>query len=196
LAYLWKLGFGFEKEFSPVSAVQETELSIITKQLEMKINTVPTSSMGRLFDAVSSLIGVCQHAGYEGQAAIELENAIDDCENGLYEIPLSEDTIFLKPLFDQIVRDLHQRIPKEVISTRFHNGIIRLILDICQLIRTETGLTEIALSGGVWQNMYLFTHTVPQLSSAGFNVLVHHRVPANDGGISLGQLAVCNTQIR
>ena len=195
LAYLWKFGIEPVKELEPVSAMRVSDLSILTQQLVNNINTIPTSSMGRLFDAVSSLIGVCQHASYEGQAAIDLENAIAPQENGFYEFPLVKDIVCLKPLFTEIIHELQMGVQKEKIAARFHNGIIMVLLAACQLIRSETGITDIALSGGVWQNMYLLTHAVQVLSGAGFNVMVHHQVPANDGGISLGQLAVCEVQL-
>ncbi|MCE5208874.1 MAG: carbamoyltransferase HypF [Chloroflexi bacterium] len=195
LAYLWKFGIEPAKELAPVSTMRASDLSILTQQLVNNINTIPTSSMGRLFDAVSSLIGVCQHASYEGQAAIDLENAIDPQENGFYAFPLVKDIVCLKPLFSEIIQELQMGVQKEKIAARFHNGIIRVLLAACQLIRSETGITDIALSGGVWQNMYLLTHAVQTLSGAGFNVMVHHQVPTNDGGISLGQLAVCEAQL-
>jgi hydrogenase maturation protein HypF len=195
LAYLWKCGLDLSADLPPAAALPADELNTLLHQLERKINTVPTSSMGRLFDAVSSLMGICHHASYEGQAAVDLENAADPQENGYYEFPIEKDVLLIKPALAAIIADLRKDVPKAVISARFHNGIIRMILNVCRQIRAESGLSDVALSGGVWQNMFLFTHALPALKDAGFNALIHRQVPANDGGISLGQLAVCAAQL-
>ncbi len=190
LAYLWKAGIEWSDDLAPVSALPLVGRHLLHQQLEKNLNTISTSSMGRLFDAVSSLIGVCQHAGYEGQAAIDLENTADEQETGCYDFPLNGDEIIISTVLQAILADLRHGVPTGILSARFHNGLVEMIVNTARAIRRETGLHEIALSGGVWQNMYLFTRAVPKLESAGFSVLVHRQVPTNDGGISLGQVAV------
>ncbi len=160
--------------------------------LTQKINTPLTTSMGRLFDAVSALIGVRETATYEGQAAVELETACDPQERSSYEIPFTGQEILLKPLFNQIVSDLYARVPLPTISARFHNALAMTVLQICRQIRSETSLRMVAFSGGVWQNKTLLLKTIRLLRQEDFELLLHHQVPANDGGISLGQIMIAN----
>jgi hydrogenase maturation protein HypF len=148
--------------------------------------------MGRLFDAVSALIGVRQTASYEGQAAIELENICEPEESSFYEIPFSQNEILIQPILEQIVNDLYQRVSVSIISSRFHNGLARGTTEICKQIRTETSISTVAFSGGVWQNRTLLSKTLALIRQAGFTPLIHRQVPTNDGGISLGQVMIAN----
>jgi len=146
--------------------------------------------MGRLFDAVSALIGIRQVATYEGQAAIELEAAVDPYETGCYEFSFSEGVITIHQLIEGIIRDWRSGRSNALISAKFHNTIARIALEICQSLRVKEGITTVALSGGVWQNRTLFARTVYNLEANGFLVLRHHQVPVNDGSIALGQAMV------
>ncbi|MEM5776378.1 MAG: hypothetical protein AAGU05_15350, partial [Anaerolineaceae bacterium] len=150
LAYLWKAGLDVSANLPPVLSLPPAERQILLHQLEQNINTMPTSSVGRLFDAVSSLIGVCHNAGYEGQAAIELENIADAAETGCYDFPTQENEILLAPVLRAVVEDVKNNLPAGVISARFHNGITEMILRVCDQIRQESDINTVALSGGVW----------------------------------------------
>jgi hydrogenase maturation protein HypF len=151
--------------------------------------------MGRLFDAVAALIGVCQEVNYEAQAAIELENVRDPQVTGNYPFTLVEDVIDFAPLLQAIVDDLHAGVQPAVISAKFHHSVVKMLLAGCDSIRRETGSSVVALSGGVWQNMALLNESVPALEAAGFTVLTHRQVPPNDGCIALGQAFIANQQL-
>ena len=190
LAHLWRSGLDWDPEIPAVSAMCAEDRTTLRIQLEKKINTPMTSSMGRLFDAVSSILGVRHHATYEGQAAIELEGLCDPLENGSYEFDLQADVFDPAPLLEKLLQDWREGIPLPIIAARFHNSIVELNLKICQTIRSSTGIKTIALSGGVWQNRYLLERTINGLEKSGFDVLWHQKVPANDGGIALGQASI------
>ncbi|URM94118.1 carbamoyltransferase HypF [Actinomadura madurae] len=163
------------------------------------INAPLTSSMGRLFDAVAAVLGVRDRVTYEGQAAIELEQRADPAESGAYRASLSGTSSFVargRDLLDAVVADLGAGAPVPVIAARFHNGVAALVVDGASRVREATGLVTVALSGGVFQNMLLLDRAVSGLAGAGFDVLTHHRVPPNDGGISLGQAAVATARHR
>ena len=156
---------------------------------ERGVNSPHTSSAGRLFDAVAALLGIRDTINYEGQAAIELEQHADPSVCGTY--PMSaHDTLPCAELIRAIVDDLLRGEPTPVIAARFHNAVADAVTNTCALIRDETGIGVVALSGGVWQNLLLATRTMNSLRARGFRVLTHARVPCNDGGISLGQAAV------
>ena len=164
--------------------------AIVHHQLKHNANTPQTSSMGRLFDAISALIGVRQTVNYEAQAAIELEMMVDLAETGSYRLEISSKGIDPAPLFDEIVADSRRAVPVGVMAARFHNGIARLVRDVCVQINATSSIKTVALSGGVWQNMTLFSRTVLLLQEAGFTALWHEKVPANDGGLALGQAVI------
>jgi hydrogenase maturation protein HypF len=180
--------------------VDAVEIEVIKQQLQAGLNSPLNSSTGRLFDAVSALIGIRGEIDYEGQAAIELEMAaydsIDKVGDKGYPYSIIDgdgvNIIQLKELFSAIVEDLFQGVSKAAISVKFHNTVAHIIFDMCRLIAKKTGINQVALSGGVFQNRLLFRKVVPLIESAGFSVLVHKQVPCNDGGISLGQAVIAN----
>jgi hydrogenase maturation protein HypF len=180
--------------------VDAVEIGLIKQQIQTGLNSPLTSSMGRLFDAISALIGIRDEIDYEGQAAVELEmaayDALDKVGNKGYPYSVIEsdgvNIIQLKELFSAIVEDLYQGTPKATISARFHNTVSQMICEMCQLIAERTGINQIALSGGVFQNRLLLRKVIPLLESASFSVLTHKQVPCNDGGISLGQAIIAN----
>jgi hydrogenase maturation protein HypF len=198
LAYLWQIGLEWDAEISSVTAFCAEERNALRGQLKHAINTPLTSSMGRLFDAVSALVGVRQTVNYEAQAAIELEALVDPQETGAYPFDYKRSqsggtaarVVDPAPLLEAALADWRRGVSQSVIAARFHNGIAQMVLEVCLSIQSQTGHDRVALSGGVWQNMTLFDKTVRLLRNAGFEVLVHQKVPANDGGLSLGQAAV------
>jgi hydrogenase maturation protein HypF len=167
---------------------------ILKKAIEKKINTPWTSSMGRLFDATSSLLSIRDEVHYEGQAAIELEMIADHGVEEEYPLHIhkDEEPMVIDPteMIRGIVRNLIDRIPSSKISGKFHRTIGHLIVETCETIRSKQKLNRVVLSGGVFQNIFLLTLVTEGLKRSGFNVYTHHLVPANDGGISLGQAVI------
>ncbi len=181
-----------------VKGVDRLEIEIIKGQLAKRLNSPLTSSCGRLFDAVSALLGVRDKVEYEGQAAVELEMLAYGEPNKTGRYPFStieKDGLIqvkLEDLFSAIIRDLKSGTTKAQISSRFHNTIAQIIKTLCQVISERTGIRQVALSGGVFQNRLLLERTVSLLETSRFEVLVHLQVPTSDGGISLGQAVVAN----
>jgi hydrogenase maturation protein HypF len=158
-----------------------------------QVNSPLTSSAGRLFDAVAAILGVRDSINYEGQAAVELEQRADLTEQGSYLAAVTEGPALQlhgADLVRAVVADLRAGVPPEVIATRFHHGVADAIVRVCLMLRETTGVGVAALSGGVFQNVLLLERTVAGLERSGFRVLIHSRVPPNDGGISLGQVAI------
>jgi hydrogenase maturation protein HypF len=164
-----------------------------------RLNSPLTSSAGRLFDAVSALLGVRDAVNYEGQAAIELEQLAEPHERGEYLAAVAGTgplVIAGSDLVRAAAEDLLAGVAPSVIAARFHNGIVDVIVRCCAELRETTGLSTVALSGGVFQNLLLLEGVVEGLRGNEFRVLTHSRVPTNDGGISLGQAVVAAARDR
>ena len=196
LALLWSLGLDWDEKLSPVAEFPERDQIILRAQLGRKINTPLTSSMGRLFDAAAALAGVRQQVNYEGQAAIEFEALADVAEGGRYPFGLDQDQVRVGSAVKALLNDAMAGMPVSKISAKFHNGLAQTVLENCSRIRSETGIDEVALSGGVWQNITLLGRTLSLLKEDGFRVYIHREVPANDGGLSLGQAVIAAARIR
>ncbi|MFD7436245.1 carbamoyltransferase HypF [Streptomyces sp. NPDC059861] len=197
LAHLHAAGLAPGPDLPCVAACPDAELPLLRAQLERGLNCVPTSSMGRLFDAVASLAGVCQHVGYEAQAAIELEgaavSAADEDDDPRYAFRLAGAepvTAGAGPLLAAVAEDVRAGVPAAVIAVRFHLAVARLVRAVCAAARTATGLETVALSGGVFANTLLSSACARGLRADGFTVLRHRGIPPNDGGLALGQLVV------
>ena len=176
-----------------VTARHEDQWAAVLSMARKGVNAPLTSSAGRLFDAVSALLGVRDTINYEGQAAVELEQLADPVERGSYRAGLSPGEPFQVAGADLIraaAGDLARGVAPPVIAARFHHGVARLIEEACVVVRDRRGLGTVALSGGVFQNLLLATETVARLEARGFRVLTQAQVPCNDGGISLGQAVV------
>jgi len=186
--------------------IEPTKLRTIAAMLERRINTPLTSSAGRLFDAVSALAGVRDTTSYEGQAAIELEWLAEQSEPaGAYPFeltPVTENSqpaaaataapwqIDTRPLIRAVAADVQQGVDARRVARRFHTSIVEMIATTCALIREQCGIDAVVLSGGVFMNALVATESAARLSADGFRVYRHVLVPPNDGGISLGQLAI------
>jgi len=185
----------------------DTERCLLNAMVDQRINTPLTSSVGRLFDAISAMLGVCQVASYEAQAASELEaiadkQALTGMDYPFQSSPVNElqrwgtSTIqleqgyVLKPalLLEALIGDVEHTTSQ--IAYRFHVTVARMITQVCIQLATDTGIKVAALSGGCFQNKLLLELTTQDLALAGFQVLVHHQVPCNDGGLSLGQAII------
>jgi len=160
-------------------------------------NSPLTSSCGRLFDAVAALLGLKIVATFEGQAAMMVEFAIQEGVEDGYPVcllpavgdgPLVFDW---EPMLRAILRDQSQGVDVGVICARLHNTLADLIVEVAR----QVGLERVALTGGCFQNRYLTERTFHRLEEARFRVFTHQRVPPNDGGIALGQIAVAATRV-
>ena len=177
--------------------VPERQFGMIKTMVAQGLNSPLTSSMGRLFDAVSALLGLCREATHEAQAAMALEDAAlrSRADGPCYDLPLHGDAIRLQSLFEGIVADVQNGVPAPDIARRFHQSVAALSRAAARAVQAreaESGraVNQVALSGGVWQNRLLLEVTAHVLRDEGFEVLVHHAVPANDGGLAYGQAAV------
>jgi len=188
---------GLSAAFPFLGELDELEVTVIKQQIDKRINTPLTSSCGRLFDAVSALLGFRGQATYEAQAAIEVEmiaSGEDDGSSYPFSI-LERDgvrVIQLSEVWGGLLEDLRAQLRPAVIALKFHNTLAEMIAEMCWQIATETGLNRVALSGGCFQNRLLLTKAVDILHKAGFEVLTHAQVPCNDGGVSLGQATIAN----
>ena len=198
LAHLWAAGMRWDDDLPPVRACPEDERRVLRHQLETGLASVPTSSMGRLFDAVAALAGVRQVVAYEAQAAIELEGLSRGADVGATGYAFGIDArspealIDPAPLLAGVLADVRAGVSAGVIGARFHRAVAGLIVDVAESCGGQPS-TTIALSGGVFQNALLLALALNMLHAKGFKVITHRRVPPNDGGIALGQLLVGNS---
>jgi len=210
LAYL--LALLGDRPLPPALArAPEQERRIIATMVARGLNTPLTSSMGRLFDALSALLGVCAEATYEAQAAIELEmlaqggdldappypfalEVADGVEGWGQVEPLVARTLELRlaPLFGQVLDNLDSGVAASQIAARFHLTVAQMIAEVCADLRSQTGLERVVLSGGCFQNRLLLSLALARLEAKGFQVITHSQVPCNDGGIALGQAVVAH----
>lgn len=191
-----------ECDLTPLeSFVPPGSLHAVRTMIERRFNTPQTSSVGRLFDAVAALIGLRTKVSYEGQAAVELEWLAEKASSGgSYLVEISEEArpdeplpmlvIDVRPVVRAILHDLQHESDRTRIARRFHWTIVEMITTVCGRIRRQSGLERVVLSGGVFMNGLLTAETVRRLTRDGFAVYRHRLVPPNDGGLSLGQLAV------
>lgn len=187
--------FGDDFLTLPIPFVQRMNADrwrVLSQMIAVGLNSPPTSSLGRLFDAVAALIGIRDEVVYEGQAAIELETHAAPVDQ-VYPFAITDSApmiIDVLPTIRAIVQDLQQGRSTAVISGQFHRTIAALIVALCERVRAHTGLRTVALSGGLFQNKTLVEQLLPLLEAAGFQPYLNRLVPPNDGGLSLGQLAI------
>jgi hydrogenase maturation protein HypF len=162
--------------------------------MEHGLNSPLTSSAGRLFDAAAALVGLRYTTSYEGQAACELEGIAAPDEKGSYPCRVVDEgdglVVVAKDIIAGVVEDLAAGSAPEMVSARFHNSVLNAIMEVVTQLRESTGIDEVALSGGVWQNARLLSGAIERLAEAGMTVYTQRLVPANDGGVSLGQAVV------
>lgn len=199
LAHLWDSGISWTDELAPVRACPPSERKVLAHQLTSGLGCVPTSSMGRLFDAVAALAGVRQRVDFEAQAAIELEGVARDVKPGAaqYQFVMTRGgpqreltSIDARPVIAAVAADAASGVAAAVIGARFHESVAVLVCHLAVVFATNA--MPVALSGGVFQNALLLSRSRELLQEQGFCVLTHHRVPPNDGGLALGQLLIAN----
>jgi hydrogenase maturation protein HypF len=195
--------FGPAAEFPELAIwreVPESQRKVVRSMIAHRVNTIDTSSCGRLFDAVASLVGLRQQINFEGQAAIELETIAADGVADGYPFALDADndadTVDFRPAIERIVAEVRAGTPAPAIAARFHNTVAEAIVEVCRRLRTEEKLNRVCLSGGTFQNMKLLARTLAGLRRLEFQVFMHAHVPPNDGGIALGQAVVATEILR
>lgn len=198
LSHLWAAGL---LEHPGADALRgrlaDGEERVVLTMAERGVNSPPTSSMGRLFDAVSSLVGIADDAGYEGEAAILLEAAVDHDADGAYEFalapsdePLAGLHIDCAPVLSAILDDIAGQIPTGVISARFHRAVVGCIVTSALEAASRAGTRKVALGGGVFMNRVVLGGAVDALTQAGLTPLTHSKLPVNDAAVSHGQAVV------
>jgi hydrogenase maturation protein HypF len=197
----WRMAAAYLGSDAPQDLIQRNakHWDAVLAMASRGVNSPMTSSAGRLFDAVAAILGIRDSINYEGQAAVELEQRADLTELGSYYATITEGSplqVHGADLVQAVVADLRAGVAPEAIATRFHHGLADTILRVCLMLRDATGIDVAALSGGVFQNVLLLERTVAALEDAGFRVLTHSRVPPNDAGISLGQVAVAAATVQ
>ena len=158
--------------------------------IEQQRNCAYTSSMGRLFDCVSALLGITREITYEAEAAINLEYCAHSRERGQYPFVIEEGDPYIirvGPILDGVIQDRARGVPPGTVSARFHNTIAHVSLEMVKKLSTLYGVGTVCLSGGVFQNRYLLKKTMSVLEDAGYRVYMHNKLPTNDGCISYGQ---------
>jgi hydrogenase maturation protein HypF len=201
LAVLWEMwgSTAFERhDLAPVKAIDGHERRLLASMLEKGVRSPITSSAGRLFDAAAALIDLRQRVSFEGQAAMELEFIADPVASGSYPFaitPAAEDPDLLEidwqPLLEAMLEDSQRGVDTGIIAGRFHNALVDALVAVAESV----GEPRVALTGGCFQNRMLTERAARRLRKTGLDVIIHHQVPANDGGISLGQVAIAAAQL-
>ena len=185
MACSWRIAAGGDDR--PLPGIDPERWGAVARLAESGVAAPPTTSVGRLFDAVAALCGIRHETTYEGQAAIELEAACDPAERGAYPF---EPALDPRPTIHAIDRDLARGVPAGVIAARFHHALADATADACTRVAADRGLDRVVLSGGAFQNRRLLERTAARLTQAGLRTLVPQLLPPNDGGIAFGQAAV------
>jgi hydrogenase maturation protein HypF len=186
-AGLWGLDLPVLREAGP------DKVRLMLEMAAKRLNSPLTSSLGRLFDGVAAIAGLRSRVTYEGQAAMELEMAAAAETESVYDYAWEEDApcrILPAPIIRGVVGAVVNGLAVAAISAKFHNTLILMFSDLCDMLRRQRGLNRVVLSGGVFQNARLMAGLIPALSARGFEVYSHRQVPANDGGIALGQALI------
>jgi hydrogenase maturation protein HypF len=192
----WRIAVGFASALDlPVDdlpflrGLDPREVRIVRTQTERRLNAPPVSSMGRLFDCVAALSGICVEVDYEAQGAIELEELSrgERGADGGYPFALDGENIRVRDLLAAVARDVRAGVPPARIGARFHRTVCSIAVQAAESVRAARGIGAVVLSGGVWQNALLLELAANALREAGFEVYTHRRVPPNDGGLALGQ---------
>jgi hydrogenase maturation protein HypF len=178
--------------------VDKQALNTLRQQVDNGKQYPITSCMGSLFDAVASLIGIRNESTYESQAAMEMLTLARPfipsmkCYPFVLETTENGTVMRLKDLLAAVIQDVRSRRSTEIIAARFHKTIVEMAVDVCRRARRSTGLNEVALSGNMWQNQVMLDLVRKGLTRDGFTVHTHRELPANDGGLALGQAVVAN----
>ncbi len=190
ISYLYKV-FGREclkSDLPFLNQMDRGKIELLLSAIDKEINCPQTSSVGRLFDAVAAITNLVTVSSFEAEAPIRLEAIIQKTDER-YSYHVKEN-IIVDNLIEEIVNDAKRKCPNNIIAAKFHNTIVAIIVDLAEKMRAETGINKVVLSGGVFQNRYLLEKSEDLLAEKNFTVYSNIRVPANDGGICLGQIAI------
>ncbi|TGD84897.1 carbamoyltransferase HypF [Mycolicibacterium sp. CH28] len=190
LDLLTRAGVEWTADLAPVAALDATGLHILGQQIPRGLGCMPTTSMGRLFDAVASLLGVCQEVSYEGQAAVELEHLARRGRPAALDFDVVDGVLDPAPLIAGLVDGLRRATPTADLAAGFHDAVVRATATAATGCARAAGITVIGLTGGVFANRLLLHGLRRTLSERGFEVLSHRIVPCNDGGLALGQAVI------
>ncbi|TGE35253.1 carbamoyltransferase HypF [Desulfosporosinus fructosivorans] len=197
VSYLYK-ALGTREDCGRLFELYGEAAEKLTKFLDSNINCPQTSSIGRLFDAVSHIIGITDKVTYEGQAAIELE-ALSDIEiQEAYSYNIIKQDMYIIELYKmikEVIIDKFDGVSTKIMASKFQNAIVNLSVSMCTYLRRDTGINEVALSGGVFQNPYLLKKISQNLKKEGFEVYTHTHLPSNDSGLAIGQIIIANSII-
>lgn len=197
LSYLHSMNIDYKKY---IKAISDSEILLVEQALNNGLNCFKTSSVGRSFDCVSALLELCCCSTYEAQAAIQLENIASKktkdkynynikCENGYYEVGY-------KTIIEEILKDIDMKLSKHIISAKFRNTIVQIILDMVKKINLDYKINKVVLSGGVFDNDYLLKNALKGLKNIGMEVYSNGQIPSNDNGISVGQISIAEEIIK
>ena len=192
----------FKEEFNNFipKHLNDKKYNIIRTMIDRRINSPKTSSMGRLFDGISSILGLSNEISFEGEAAINLENICDKNNSESYKVEIKKDKEKFILCFDNIIKgilyDINNKDNISNIGKKFHNTIVKGTIEMALNIREHTNINTVVISGGVFQNEILFKGVVDKLNKYNFNVITHKIIPCNDSGVSLGQLVIANEIIK
>ena len=203
LALLNRYDMPWDQRLACVSHCPPSVLRVLEQQLERNVNCVPTSSVGRLFDAVASLVGIRQEVTYEAQAAIEMEalaseviDEVDPAEYAFDIVRTQTAEIGCGAMMELIRRDVIDGVDRRKIAANFHHAVAVMIVDVCVIARKRSGVKTVGLTGGVFQNVLLLKLALQRLHAAGFETLTHSIVPPNDGGLALGQALIARNRMQ
>jgi hydrogenase maturation protein HypF len=183
-------------DLPPIKNRSPREIELIKTMIEKRINSPLTSSCGRLFDAVSAILGICTEVTFEAEAAIQLEMMLDNSITDIYDFTGEiSGPVVLKNLIKYIVEDFQNQLAVPIIAAKFHNSLALIFSLVAEKAREKYKINRVALSGGVYQNIYFFDKLSALLHKKNFEVITHSEVPTNDGGLALGQIAIANAVI-
>ncbi len=194
LDLLHRAGVGWTADLPPVAALGEPALHVLGQQIPRGVGCVPTSSMGRLFDAVASLLGVCQQVSYEGQAAVELEHLARGGAAAEMSFAVAEGLLDPAPLIAALVEGLRAGADRADLAAGFHHAVIAATSEAVRHCAESAGIRTVGLTGGVFVNRILLHGLRESLTKHGYEVLTHRIVPCNDGGVALGQATIAVAQ--
>ncbi len=194
LSYLDKNSFQDIRSLKCFDSVQNEEIELVYNMIQKGINVPLTSSAGRLFDTVSCLLNLCSKQTFDAEAPMRLESIIDKSENDFYPYIYNNGIINFTETIQAIINDLNT-IDISIISAKFHNAIVNIILDVSKRIQKDTAINRVILSGGTFQNKYLLEKSINILTKNNFEIYTNRLVPPNDGGIALGQLVIASNYL-
>ena len=197
VAYLWHY-YGNEIPFPTGfrERIGKAKIQMLLKMMEKGINTPYTSSAGRLFDAVASLLGVCDISTHQAEAPVKLEQLASDEHQSRYSVLIEKEFISMRPVLEGILEDLAAGVPVAELSARFHNTLAWLLVEMAKRYRKQTGADKVVISGGCFQNKRLTEQLQRMFAEAGIPLFVSGRIPCNDGGVAVGQLAIAASRKR